>query len=347
MTQVQYLENAWYVAALTDEVTAAGLFRRVLLERSVMIYRKLDGTPVAMDDRCPHRFLPLSAGTRIGDEIQCHYHGLRFNSEGLCVHNPHGDGKIPSAAQVRDYPVVERDGFIWIWMGDKQKADDDLIMDCSLLTKNPSTSVLYNYMHNDANYELLTDNIMDLSHIDYIHGPLINTSGQLSPLKPNVKEINNDIHVQWDWIANPVMQLFAPNLEDPEKPVKQFFSVKWHAPSNMHLQVGALEKGEDYHQDGLVFYDFHIMTPETKNSTHYFHGSTRNYMQNDKIFNEMHKSGIRHAFVTEDKPVLDLQQDEMKTHDLFALNPVLLTSDAGNIRVRRKLQSLIEAEKRM
>lgn len=339
-----FLKNCWYVAALSTEINDEDLFRRKILNTSVLIYRKQNGQVVALHDRCPHRFVPLSIGTRNGDEITCHYHGLRFDCTGKCVHSPHGNGAIPKAAVVRNFPIVERDGFLWIWMGDAEQADESKILDCSKLTNSPKDAVFYFVLHNEANYELITDNIMDLTHIDHLHGPLINTKGKLSPLRPNVSEDGEDIHIRWDWKADPAMPLLGTHLPEPEAKCDQFLTVKWHAPSNMHLQVGALQEGEDYHEDGVVLYDFHLMTPETERSTHYFFGSARNYKQDDPEYNEMHKMGLKAAFEEEDKPVIDLQQEEIETTDLFSLNPVLLSSDAGNVRVRRRLQQMIANE---
>ena len=90
-----YLLNAWYAAALSREVQGQGLFHRKILDTSILIYRKEDGTPVAMHDRCPHRFAPLHLGKRQGDDIVCIYHALRFDCTGKCTHNPHGTGLIP------------------------------------------------------------------------------------------------------------------------------------------------------------------------------------------------------------------------------------------------------------
>lgn len=344
--EIAYLLNTWYVAALSSEIGPDDLFHRKIADRSILMYRKQDGEPVAMRDRCPHRFLPLSMGKREGDEVVCHYHGLRFDCSGKCIHSPHGNGKIPQAAVVQSFPLVERDGFLWIWLGEPSLADPSAILDCSRLSTNPTNSTFYFYMHNPANYELISDNIMDLSHIDHLHGPLINTEGKLSPLIPQVTEEGDDINIRWDWKADPAMQLLAMHLDDPGGRAEQFFSVKWHAPANMHLQVGAVQNSDDYHSDGVVLYDFHIMTPETAMTTHYFFASTRNYKQDDAEYNQLHKSGLHDAFTMEDKPVIGAQQVEMGTHDLFSLNPVLLTSDAGNIRVRRKLKAMVEAEQR-
>jgi phenylpropionate dioxygenase-like ring-hydroxylating dioxygenase large terminal subunit len=85
----EFLWNAWYVAALSSEVGPAALFARRLLDKPVLLYRtEQDGTPVAMLDRCLHRFSYLSKGRRRGDEIECLYPGLRFAHDGRCTRRP-------------------------------------------------------------------------------------------------------------------------------------------------------------------------------------------------------------------------------------------------------------------
>ena len=94
---MSFLLDTWYVGAIATEVAGEKLFSRKILGTSVLMYRKADGTAVAMQDRCPHRFAPLHLGKRVGDdEVQCPYHALRFNSNGECTHSPHGAGTVPS-----------------------------------------------------------------------------------------------------------------------------------------------------------------------------------------------------------------------------------------------------------
>ena len=114
--------NSWYVAAWDHEVQRLKLVRRILLGEPVVLYRKSDGAPVALEDRCCHRHAPLSHGRLRGDRLECGYHGLQFDPSGACVHIPAQDS-IPASARVRSYPVVERYHWIWIWMGDPALAD--------------------------------------------------------------------------------------------------------------------------------------------------------------------------------------------------------------------------------
>lgn len=340
-----YLRNTWYVAALTTEVGADGLFTRRLLDTSVLIYRRQDGTAVAMQDRCPHRFVPLSMGKRDGDDVVCAYHGLKFDCTGQCKHNPHGTGHIPQAARVRTFPLVERYGFLWIWMGDAA-ADLTLLPDFSPLTDGDPRGVGYTYMYRQANYELITDNVMDLSHIDHLHGEIITTRGQLSPQVPRLRETATTVSARWEWKQTPAMMIFANFLPEPQAEARHFFDITYTAPANIQLSVGATQgNGALDLIDCVGQYDLHTSTPETEGSSHYFFATRRNHNVEDADYNEMKIRAMHEAFVTEDGPILDAQQSEMGTPDLFSLNPVLLTSDVAPVKVRRVLQRLIADER--
>ena len=162
-----FLRNHWYVAA-TDKEIGAKPFGRILLGEPVVMYRAEDGTIIALEDRCPHRRLPLSMGKLIGgDVLQCHYHGLRFDRTGACVRVP-GQDAIPANARVKTYPVVERYHWVWIWMGDVEKADPNLIVDYPPLA-DPKWRGLPGYMHYKANWLLIVDNLSDFVHLAFVH----------------------------------------------------------------------------------------------------------------------------------------------------------------------------------
>jgi len=339
-----YLTNTWYVAALSQELPDKGLFTRTLLDTPVVMYRKVeDGSPVALLDRCPHRFVPLSMGHREGDDVVCAYHGLRFDERGACNHNPHGQGTIPRAARVQSFPVLERYGFVWIWMGDQPPSE---LPDFGELERGPATGVAHTYMPRPCHYELITDNVMDLSHVDHLHGEIITTRGQLSPKVPKLIEEDGTVAVRWDWEQTPPMMIFNAFLPEPGVSARHFVRVTWHAPTHLQLTIGATQDPdiELTYDNCTSQYDLHTCTPESAGSTHYFFATRRNHNVDDEQYNQLKIKGMHDAFVDEDGPVLDAVHKMMGTSDFFSLNPVLISSDAGPVRVRRLLQQRIEAE---
>ncbi|GAA6142855.1 aromatic ring-hydroxylating dioxygenase subunit alpha [Hydrogenophaga sp. 5NK40-0174] len=340
-----YLTNCWYAAALSREVQGEDMLARQLLDTSVLLYRKADGEPVALHDRCPHRFVPLSKGKRDGDDVVCAYHALRFDCTGQCTHNPHGKQVIPAAAKVRSFPLLEKWGFIWIWMGN-EPADASKLPDFGELDNGPASGIGHTYMPMKANFELIIDNVMDLSHVDHVHGEIISTRGQLTPQIPPVKEENKTVNVRWEWAQTPPMGIFAPFMQKPEESARHFVSVTWYAPATIQLTIGATQDDSA----GLTLdqtvgqYDLHTCTPANANETHYWFATRRNHNVDDEGFNQFKIDAMHNAFVDEDGPIIEAVQREMNTSDFFSLNPVLITSDAAPVRVRRLLKQMIEKE---
>jgi len=342
--KVSYLTNAWYAAALSTEVAGTAFFHRTLLDQSILLYRTQDGTAVALRDRCPHRFAPLHLGKRIGDEVSCLYHALRFDGTGTCTHNPHGSGDIPKAARVRAYPLVERYGFLWIWMGEAAPALEGL-PDFGELDRGHPHGVAHTYMHLKANYELIIDNVMDLTHVDHVHGEIISTRGQLSPLTPKLKFGGASVSSRSEWKQTPPMMIFANFQPAPSTEARMFFDITWTPPATIQLSVGATQDDAPLDLTGCVGqYDLHTCTPETADSTHYFFATRRNHAVEDGDYNLAKIRAMHTAFETEDGPLLEAIHAEMKTTDFFSLNPVLMSNDAAPVKVRRLLKRLIEEE---
>jgi phenylpropionate dioxygenase-like ring-hydroxylating dioxygenase large terminal subunit len=344
-TTIPYLRNAWYVAALSTEVGPEALFHRTLLDTAVMIYRKADGTPVAMHDRCPHRFAPLHLGKRVGDEVACLYHALQFNCEGKCTKNPHGNGSIPKAAQVRIYPLLERYGFVWIWMGDAP-ADPSKLPDFATLDDGPATGVAHTYLPMQAHYELIIDNVMDLSHVDHVHGEVLSTRGQLTPLVPRLREGERMVSARWEWQQTPPIQILAAFLPEPMLEARHFVEVSWSPPATIQLTIGCTQDAavtlDLEHTIGQ--YDLHTCTPESAGRTHYFFATRRNHRVDDAEFNTMKIQAMHAAFELEDGPIITAIHEEMGTSDFFSLAPVLMSNDVAPVKVRRLLKKLIAAE---
>ena len=163
---MSFVRNLWYVAAWSQELRDAPIARTIVGE-PIVLYRRADGSAVAMADRCPHRHAPLSLGRVEGDAIRCMYHGLLFDSTGVCRSIPGADQIVPNA-DVRTYPLVERHDWLWVWPGDPALADPDLIPEAFGLD-NPDWVMRADALDYAADYQLINDNLCDLSHLDFTH----------------------------------------------------------------------------------------------------------------------------------------------------------------------------------
>jgi phenylpropionate dioxygenase-like ring-hydroxylating dioxygenase large terminal subunit len=167
-----FVRNQWYVIAFSHEVEIGRPFSRKCMNEPVLLFRQSDGIVAALFDRCPHRGVPLSQGRVLNHTVECAYHGFQFDRTGRCVMIP-TQQHIPQAASTRSYPVVEQMQFIWIWMGDPAKADPALVpgyaeMGCGD-SDRPWYFEPYFMMEIKANYSLLFENLLDTSHISFLH----------------------------------------------------------------------------------------------------------------------------------------------------------------------------------
>lgn len=334
----RWLKNSWYQAGWTSELNGDEHFVRKILGEPILFFRDSDGRAAALLDRCPHRFAPLSAGTIEDGIVRCGYHGLAFGASGACIDNPHG--ALTSAMRVKRYPVTERFGMIWVWMGDEAACDHELIPDLSFVLNTPPSGIIRMYMPTAANYELLSDNILDLSHADYLHPTTL--GGMMVGSKTSTREDGNVIIAEWlseSCDAPPSFQALVP----PPAKADIWTEVRWHAPGLMILSAAATPAGVARKPEDVTI-TMHNMVPETATTTHYFVCSTRQFLTDDAGFSTMIQAALEKAFLQEDKPMLEKQQDRMETPDLWALNPILLPVDAGAVRARRKLEKLISAE---
>jgi vanillate O-demethylase monooxygenase subunit len=344
---MDYLKNCWYVAAWDHEVGAERPLGRVLLDQRIVLYRGASGEVHALEDRCPHRFAPLHMGTVCGEAIRCAYHGLEFGADGKCSHNPHGNGTIPSAAKVRAYPVVERDSLVWIWMGDSERVDPKDIPRFESL--NPDTHhVGKDYLLARAHYQLEVDNIMDLSHIDYLHSGTLGGGTDKNAETSVVQEGRRvwSYRLARDERLSP--ELEARNQLEPGTRVDRWLDVRWDPPGVMELQVGFAPAGTPQPRtQGKVRLFQHIFTPETRQTTHYWFGTSVPRAAGPggaQIVAEMVRF-LRLPFETEDLPMLEAQQRVMGSANFWDLKPILLPGDAAAVRSRRVLGQLIQQER--
>ena len=160
------LRNAWYIAAWADELGTAPLARRICNE-PVVLFRdagraapRRSQTAVAI---APRR---CTSAAIVEGGLQCGYHGLMFDGSGRCVAIP-GQSRIPDDARVRSYPVVEKNQLVWLWMGDPAAADPATIVDFPY--HNEAWPNKHDVYPIKGNYMLMVDNLMDLTHLGYLH----------------------------------------------------------------------------------------------------------------------------------------------------------------------------------
>ncbi|MFM6932112.1 MAG: Rieske 2Fe-2S domain-containing protein [Novosphingobium sp.] len=326
-----YVLNAWYMAAWTAEVPAGRYLGRRLLGTPWLLWR--DGAGWAMiADRCPHRFVPLSRGKFADGVVTCGYHGLSFDGSGTCVGNPFGEP--PAQAQVRTCPVVERHGGLWFWPGDADLADPALIPDFAFIDEgSPCERAAYTMA---VNYELIADNLLDLSHAEYLHVESFGTNGSLlTHGKQTVKQDENGaVWNLWD-ITDAVPPGWAtPMLGEGER-VDQWLHIRWHAPASLALFIGIARAGTQLEPLVPPMANPHILTPETETSTHYFFTHPPG---------EDEARQARRVFLEEDEPMVAAQAEAMAGQDFWEARPVILPSDAAAIRARRKLMQMRRAE---
>lgn len=195
-------KNAWYVAAWSDECNET-ILARTLLGKNTVIFRDKGGVVHALEDRCPHRGVPLSCGRVIDGNIQCGYHGMTFNGEGKCVSIPAMD-RIPQVINVLRYPVIEQDGLIWIWLGSPELVNERAAPP-RWEFHDPETGWPYrkNTFHIKCNSQLVIDNLMDLTHLPFVHGKTIGTnpSSEHMNVEMNIEETERGVRFQ-RWLKN-------------------------------------------------------------------------------------------------------------------------------------------------
>jgi phenylpropionate dioxygenase-like ring-hydroxylating dioxygenase large terminal subunit len=341
---MNFLRNAWYVAALSESVTTIPI-KRVVLGEPIAVYRTEAGVPVALSDRCPHRFAPLHQGKVKGDCIECPYHGLQFNPAGACVVNPHGDHKIPQAAKVKRFALEERDGMVWIWTGDASQADKSKLLDLGeFFGHGAMAPVSGDYILN-AHYELVLDNLLDLSHAPFLHPTTLADPESIKTLRVEMKQEGDAVWAYHYFPGSPPAPQFKPFRQSANLLCDGHAHMRWDPPGSLRLDVGVTECGSPA-EEGLFIHMVHMLTPIDMHQTRYTWIAARNFLTDVQAVSQGMQQQIDQAFTTEDEPMIQWVAANMGTHDLFSWSPVLLPGDAAGVRARRILKQLREQETR-
>jgi nitrite reductase/ring-hydroxylating ferredoxin subunit len=340
-----YARNHWYAAGISYELDA-GLLARTILDEPIVMYRTTDGQVVALEDRCSHRNVPLSLGKHVGDAVQCPYHGLEFGAGGACTKIPRVDGAPSSTYAIRAYPAVERDQYIWLWTGDPALADPALIPDYSWHSQEGWTGTVW-MKTVKASYVLNNDNLLDLSHAEFIHATTLSTNTfSNAAVVTEVHENHIDMFRTMLGLDPDDREAtrYAPDREVPisDHKVDRLNHVRFIAPSNFWLHNTTYRSGSKDDPDAKINRSGGPNTPETASSHHHFMSTYRNYALDDQALTE-HLVNFINTGYAEDEFILVKQQERIDAGACRPIKPFYV--DKAVMAGAKMLERLIEHER--
>jgi phenylpropionate dioxygenase-like ring-hydroxylating dioxygenase large terminal subunit len=339
---VAFARNYWYIAASSDEVGETP-FARTILGEPVVLYRRSDGAPAALADRCCHRAAPLSLGRVDRDNLECGYHGLTFAPDGRCVRVP-GQNAIPPGARVRAYPVVERWRTIWLFMGDPELADPERIPDYHWFDW-PGWVTPTGRFHLKANYQRLIDNLLDFSHLQFVHRQTIGTDA-IADIPSKIQREDGAIEIN-RWILDSRPPPLFAKAGGFSGNVDRWMNCRHTLPSSCVFDIGCAVAGSGaVHGDrsrGIEIRSLHAITPETDETTHYFWGYARNFALDQPGVTELLRKGA-HATFCEDVEILEHQQRALAAGTRAA--DIDVSGDAAPLLARRMKDEILARESR-
>jgi phenylpropionate dioxygenase-like ring-hydroxylating dioxygenase large terminal subunit len=344
-----FLHNRWYVAAWSDEVNRT-LLPRTILGEDVLLYRTKYGQAVALENRCAHRRLPLSAGRLCGDEIECGYHGLAYDAAGRCTKIPGQD--TPRNLGIKAFPLVERDQFVSIWIGDPALANPAQAISFPRLT-DPDWGVTKVRLHIGCNYLLILDNLLDLSHVAYVHNTTIGNAPVAEDAIVSFTRHEDKVRVTRDMCSVPPSRTYAEfGCSDPlfdRWQVSEFRPPAYFLINNGSGRCGwaTLDGSPRVDTQGeWGFQVYHCITPETATSSHQFWALAHDQAAvpaqgRDEFYRQCHQ------VVLEDQVVYEAQQRSLDSDPAGASaehvqSRIVIEADRGLLMARRMLTELLK-----
>jgi phenylpropionate dioxygenase-like ring-hydroxylating dioxygenase large terminal subunit len=335
-----FIRNCWYVIAWDHEVPAEGLFTRTVIGEPVLLFRKDDGAIVALEDRCCHRHAPLSKGRKEGDCVRCGYHGLKFDARGACVEAP-GMDVIAPKARVRAYPVAVKNKWVFVWMGDPARAGTESLPD-NFSNDHPDWKYLPGYLHYDTPYLLIADNLLDFSHLSYVHEKTLGGSTAIARARPLIEKVPYGIRVtrRVENVPPPGyyqrMRTFDGNLD-------RWFIYDFLLPGTLLMHSGGCPTGTapDDLSRAVRLHSCQTLTPETATTTHYFFQQSHVASQGDATMARTIFDSLVVAF-NEDRDMITAQARNIALDPERPMLP--LAMDSALIQFRRLVAQAIEAD---
>lgn len=338
-----FVFDAWYVAAWSSETTDQPM-ARTILGHNIVLYRRADGRPTALENRCPHRGLPLALGKVEGDNIACGYHGFTFDHLGRCRRIPSQD-RVPPGIAVRTFPTVERWEWIWVWTGDPARADESLIPNSDELgfSGPPWLASIGGGFPIRARYQLFNENLMDQTHLTFLHGETIGSPEILnSPMRVDVA--GRRLQMTRNTYGEQMSPFYARRFGVPVGLMDRCYMLTFIAPSFHIIHTRVAEAGTLASPIPVLFGEhmvLHAITPETPTTLHDFWAMTRTYNLSEEttVFLRQRINEV----IQQDIVVLEAIEANINNARLAA--EFSCAADAAALKARRIVQGLLDAEK--
>lgn len=334
-----FLTNCWYVAGFSAEFSREHLRSRTILGKPVVLYRRQDGAAVALDDRCPHRSFPLSRGRLDHGSIVCGYHGLRYGPNGRCLEVPGRPGE-PRGIAVRSYPMCETGPLVWIWMGSEEPkplpSGLDWISDGE---RWPSSR---GYFHLPANYISLHENLLDLTHLTFLHASSFGTPDYaLAPYTVSTDEEQGRFAIHRSVIPTKLPPVWAQPTGLTDRNAARVTRSEFHSPA-IHIVTACFYDCDLTESDRQEFRiaTAHLVTPETPQSTHYFIHHGRDFALTDPAVTQFMHQQLFAAF-QEDVDGLTALERTVQSVPESEFYEFSLPSDRAGVAMRRWLYETV------
>jgi vanillate O-demethylase monooxygenase subunit len=341
-----YVRNAWYVASWTQDLAEEKPFAITILGERIVVWRTASGRLVALEDRCVHRLAPLSLGRCEGERLRCMYHGLLFDADGHVAEIP-GQDMVPAQARVRSYPVADRHSWIWVWMGDPAAADERLIPP-AVGFDDPDWILGRGQLDYAAEARLINDNLLDFSHLTYVHANSFGASDTWATNRPKVIPLDRGVRVE-RWIADEPGMRGRDNAEERRD---RWSSYDFLIPGVLLMSGGNFPLGTaaacdfgppDLRQaDGGVTFTSQAVTPMGAKTARYFFSWGPHVDHGDAALRDV-LMGIADQAFGEDKVMIEAQQRVIDDTEQARVMPT--SADKGVILFNRLVERLFREER--
>lgn len=337
-----FIRNAWYVAAWPDELVSDRPLARTVLGDDLVLFRTPEGQAVAMEDRCAHRLAPLSLGRIESGGIRCMYHGVKFDTSGRCVEIPAQPSGHPNMC-VRHYPLVEKDGFVWVWMGEPADADPSQIVDAPWHS-DPRWTPSKGYLHVNAHMGLVADNLLDFGHLPFVHPNTVGAVEQAdfsTEVRPLAEGVQTD-----RWYIDVPASRFHQSVGHFKGNVDAWHCYRWHLPAVMSLDsgsaptgTGARDKPHGSREGAVEFHHIAALTPQDEDHTHYFWIHWRNFELDSPEMTRRVYDNIMGAFA-EDQAMVEAQHRAVRRGSRTPMRAIM--ADKALTLVRQQVRKRVE-----